>query len=183
MVNDEINLIGAGSTKASISFLNERFFRKAGILSLILVALLAALFFLLGRLLSPGGVQRQQREALKSLELARDKQGALILIGDRVANTTKILNSRRDYSEELNTVFSLTAVGISINSMKVNKDKISLTVLSKSLVSLNDLTNSLVEMAQGKKLVKRLTIDSLVYNEKVNSYLLSLTIDVYEKKR
>lgn len=176
-MKSEINLLSPAQTDRTKSSGTLRILRIAAISCLSVLLGISIILFFLSRALSPVAIKEKENEVLYSLSLLHKKEAKLVVINDRVRDIPNLLQARPNFDISINAILQKIPEGVSINSMAVDKDKIVLTVSSSSLLSINNLMKSLIDMAKNRKIIKNVTVDSLTADIKGGGYSLSIKGD------
>ncbi|MCL5113596.1 MAG: hypothetical protein M1372_00300 [Patescibacteria group bacterium] len=176
-MKNEINLLSPAQIDRAKTSGALRILRIAAICCLFALLAISVILFFLSRALSPVAIKEKENDALYSLSLLHKREAKLVVINDRIKDLPNIIQSRSNFDVSINAILQKIPEGVSVNSMTIGKDKIELTVSSSSLLSINNLMNSLIDMAKNKKIIKNVTIDSLAVDVKGNGYSLSIKGD------
>ncbi len=154
-----------------------RTFRILAIGGLFVILVMAIILFFLFQEFSPSALKKQENGVLYSLSQLRQKEAKLFAINDRAKSISSIIDKRPNFTSWIDIILQKIPSDVSINSMTVNEGKISLTVSSKSLLSINSLLNGLISMAENRMVIKDITVDGLTADVKAGVYSLSLEAD------
>lgn len=175
-MRNEINLLPSLQTETESSG-TLKILRILAIGSLLFMLSASVILFLLSQQLSPFRLKKQEKEILYNLSQLHQKEAKLFVVNDRAKSISGIIAGRHNYGLWMDVFLKQIPSDASINSMTINKDKITLTASSKSLLSINTLLNNLIELAKGKKIIKDITIDGLTADVKNGGYSLSISSD------
>ena len=151
--------------------------RVAAILSLILVVLLSAALFYLNRKIYPQSLKNERDSLLKGLSVLHNREAKLAISSNRIENISELLNKRVDYSKIVSKFFEKKPSQINIDSLRIDKKTILLTISSNSLEPINEFIDGLIELGQ-KKEITVLLLDSLSLSEASGTYSVSFTVNL-----
>lgn len=176
-MNSDINLV-SGQLTLSKDTKRLRSIRLIATLSLLGVVFLSILLFLLSRVFSPASIVKQQEDVIGSISSLQVKQSKLSLLGQRLNDISIIINKRANYDIALTNILAQSPVDVSVVSLSIDKQKISIIISSSSLLSVNEFIAVLKGMAEKKQYLKNVTINGLTLNGKSSGYLLTLDLEL-----
>jgi hypothetical protein len=162
----------------------ERRQRTVKILRIISISFLLATFllslilFIISSRLSISDIKKQENSASDSLGLVHNKFAKLILVKDRMDNIQIIIKQRKNYQNLINSILKVVPQDSSINSLGIEKDKITLIVSSPSLLSINKFLDDIVTFSKNKKVINNVIINSLTVDQGLGRYILSVGGDI-----
>ncbi len=176
-MNSDINLV-SGQLALSKDAKRLRNLRLIATFSLLGVVFLSVLLFLLSRVFSPASIVEQQEAVMNNIASLQVKQSKLSLLGQRLNDISIIINKRANYDIVLTSILAQSPVGVSVTSLSIDKQKISIIVSSSSLLSMNEFIAVLKGMVEKKQYLKNVTINGLTLSGKSTGYLLTLDLDL-----
>ncbi len=148
---------------------------RLAIILFVVTALASVGIFVLSRDTSYSLLLGQENQLTTEILLLKDKASTMYQLKNRLASISTILKTRQPYDAIFST--SIAQLGdSSVQSYSLSPDSISLTVTSDSLVTLNSWLSSLQAQIQAKSYFSKLSVDSLLFVDKLNSYVLSITL-------
>lgn len=173
MTND-INLV-SNKDEATLKQKKQlRAVRVVAVISLAMIVLFSVLIFIISSLIGLQSIKNSENSTLNSISFLHKKEAELAIVNNRLQDITTILQNRKNYTSDINTLLKIIPSGVYVNSIEINKDSLTMVIVSNSLLSINDFLNSLIGFAQKNQLVKNLIIESLSINGKTGLYSLSI---------
>ncbi len=139
---------------------------------------LSILLFFLNRVFSPDSVIKAQNDIAASISSQKNKQAKLILLNSRLNDILSIVKKRANYDVVLSSITEEATDEILVTSLSMDKKKMSIIVISPSLLPLNGFIDSLKVMVEKKQFLKNVTVSNLTLNSKANGYALTLDMDL-----
>src|SRR5258708_514743 len=173
-MSNGINLI-QGENKVSLNRKNRVVvLRWFSLVFLFFVAFFSILLFFLNNRISVQNVKKNQSETLQKITLLKDRSAKYSLLGDRLRGITNILNTRKKYTITLNTILDQLPPGVSMKGLSLDKDDVSLTASSNSLLPLNSFLANITKISLEKHVIKDMSIEGLTIDKQTGVYSLSL---------
>jgi len=170
----DINLASGVLIESTSKSKTLKTLRISAISGVIFIAATSILLFLLTNQISPDNVKKQEDKILLSIKFLHEKQAKIAIVNSKIADISKILDSRINYESEMNSFLEKIPNDVSINSFEIDKSKVAITVSSNSLFSIDKMLNSFFEMIAKKQIIKSITIQSLFSDPKSGNYGLSI---------
>lgn len=173
-MNRDINLI-QGENKTNISRKNKTvILRWISLVFLFFVAFFSILLFILSSRLSIKDVKNSEAQTLQKILVLKDKSAKYNLLNDRLKIIVNILNTRAKYTVTLNTILEQMPPNVLMKSLVLDKNDISLSANSSSLLSLNSFLNNMTKITLEKHVIKDISIEGLTVDKQTGTYSLSL---------
>ena len=173
----DINLASGVLVESVSKSKTLKILRIAAISSVIFITAISILLFSLINQISPDNVKKQKDKILFSIKFLHDKQAKIAIVNSKIADISKILDSRTNYESEMNSFLEKIPNDVSMNSLGIDKAKVAITVSSNSLSSIDKMLNSFFEMIAKKQIIKSITIKSISSDPKSSTYSLSIKAD------
>src|SRR6266403_164076 len=143
-MNKGINLFKA-ERKISVNVASQKLtiLRFVAVGLLFITSAFSIVLFLLIYLSPLPDLQKQEKTLLTTLSTSHPDIAKLFLINDRLKSSENIINKRKNFDQLLELVRQRMPSDVSIAAMTMNKETISITVLSSSMVSLDNFLNNL----------------------------------------
>jgi len=170
----DINLASGILVESASKSKSLKILRIAAIFSIIFISAASVLLFLLINQISPSNIKKQEDKILFSIKFLHERQAKFAILNDKIADISKILNSRTNYESEMNSFLDKIPNDVSINSLEIDKTKVTITVSSNSLPSIDKMLNSYFEMVNRKRIIKSITIQSITSDPRSGNYNLSI---------
>ncbi len=148
--------------------------RIAAISSVIFITVTSILLFVLINQIAPDNVKKQEDKILFSIKFLHGKEAKIFAVNSKIADISKILDSRTNYDSEMNIFLEKIPNDVSINSLEIDKAKVAITVSSNSLSFIDKMLNNFFEMIAKKQIIKSITIQSLSSGQGGGNYSLSI---------
>lgn len=169
----DINL-ASGTVESASKNKILKILRITAISGVIFIAISSILLFLLINQISPEKIKKQEDKILLSIKFLRDKQAKIAIVNSKIADISKILGSRTNYELEINSFLEKIPSGVSMSSLGIDKTKVTITVSSNSLSSIDKMLNNFFEMIAKKQLIKSISIQGISSDQKSGTYSLSI---------
>lgn len=176
-MNNTINL-SPYKNKSKIHY--EKAIKATRIISIILlffVILSGSSIFVLNSTSSLPNIIHQQNAITTNLDFLRKRAILLYLIHDRTSAIQSIYSTRTSYEDIIRDIKTQTTNDISIDSLRIKKNSIDLSLSSDSLLSLDIFLNKITKIAQEKK-YKTLTVSDLIGDGQQGKFSIAMIIDL-----
>lgn len=140
----------------------------------IMVGVVSLATFLITQAINTAGIRKQQGEVISKISQLQDKKIKLFIVKDRLDGIDDLLKKRISFSENIRSLLSKIPSEVIVENLEIDSKEVILIVSSTSLKSIDEFVNSLANMAEKKEVVSSLSLDSLVFEEKDNNYLVAL---------
>lgn len=171
----EINLL----PQKKIGFFSEEklllFTKTTAIVLIILVASLSILFFLLSRDPSVTQIKADEVRTRAQLTLLQDKTAKYLIIVDRLNKLKALEKTRTNFDTTIQTIVAQIPSSVTITNFALDKDSVTLALSASDLSLLGKSLDNFTHLTQSKKILKSLSIQGLVSDEKGGSYVLTLS--------
>ena len=172
-MSNDINLISHQDDQSLIEKKRLKIIRNISFVFGGVLILFAIIIFIANAAFSTSGIKNQQESAINQMGMLKDRSAKLFVVNNRIINISRIIKERNNYSS-INSLTKLVPTDVKLNNLSFDKDNISMTVISSSLLPLDGLINKLLEKIAKKEIIKSLTISSLTINQKNGNYYLSM---------
>lgn len=173
-MKNNINLLLHAKVEASSKTQLSNIFKIISVASIGSVLLISFILFILARQLSLDSIREKQNAVIKNINFLKEKQAKLIVSNQKIEEISKIIKNRTKFDNSLRTIYSKVPVNVSFQSLKIDKQKISINLGSNSLISINEFIDNFAKMAKSKKLVKDFTIENITLDPTSRSYNLNI---------
>ncbi len=146
-----------------------------GLLVVILISSIAT--FLLNKRPSSVSINEDQEESLlNQMAVFKKKEAKLTLINNRINNISNFLDKRTDAYKILNTLLGKVPEGTLLDSLELTQSTADIRASSRSLHSIDNLINNLIDMAKRKEIINRVKLNSLDLDSEEGKYAVSITL-------
>ncbi len=173
-MSNDINLISNKDTTSLKAKKRLKQTRTIAIVSLVIVALLSVIVFIINSQTSLESIKKDESSTLQSISYLNKKSAKLAIINNRLKDISDIMVKRKNYTSAINTLLQLMPPGLSTANLELSKQDVSVVVNSNSLLSMDKFLNSVMDLTSKKQVISNVTIESLILNKKTGSYSLSL---------
>lgn len=173
-----INLIGGKTFDVDRELRRLRILKTFSIVSIVLVALIAIVLFLITLLLPISAVKQDEQQTLTNISLLHKKLVNYFLVSDRINNISQIIAKRKTYGSVSSAILKKVPQELSVDTLSIEDNTLTIVLTGSSLLSVNKAIDDMVLMANDKKIIKNLLIESLVLNSSVGKYSLSMKADI-----
>lgn len=173
-MSDSINLVTAQTRE------NEKRKKRAYVLRIIslifisFVGIVSIILFVLNARISLSSIKKDEVATVQAISAQKDKLAKYNLLNDRLKGIFEIVKNRKSYTNVLNTLLSQVPQRVGASSLSIEKDEVTLTVNSQSLLPINKFLNNVVELSAKKDVIKDMVIESLSIDSKTGIYSLSI---------
>ena len=176
IMSSDINLVAGDLGGASGGAKRLSTLRMIATSLIVGVGLVSILLFALNRLFSPQQIIKEQDGVRASISALQDKQAKLSVLNQRLSDIGNLLSKRAAYDIVLQSILSKSPSEISIVSLTIDKQKISMVASSNSLLSINEFIDVLAGMVEEKEFLENVTINSLSLSSRASSYTMTLEL-------
>ncbi len=155
----------------------DSIFKKAFVTSVVffILVVVISLGLIIYRLVLSGwydALDQKEQQLNQQLLVLVDKKDKFIETKSRIGDAKKIISNRSPVTARIETLTSALPTDSSIKALSGDDEKISVSIESENLLSLNDLVEQkLVEIADDKKRgIKKVDMKSFVLNPKTLQY-------------
>ncbi len=156
---NEINLV---TNKDSSSKEKSRLkrIRTISYLLLFIVSVFSILIFIINLRYSVNSVKQKQNSVMNNLSIYNDNIVKIIFLNLRLDDIKSIVSERTNYQTTVEKFFSDVPSGVTIQGFSMENGKLSMTITSTSLLSLNEYLNQVLKIAdeEGMSDVKLATL-------------------------
>ncbi|PIR80402.1 MAG: hypothetical protein COU25_00330 [Candidatus Levybacteria bacterium CG10_big_fil_rev_8_21_14_0_10_35_13] len=177
-MSNDINLVSSKSEKIEKERKALRITKIIALVSLVTVAFLSVGIFFINFTLPIAAVRREQEQTLLQISSLSKKHASYNFIKDRLVNLNKVLGLRKDYAKSLNVIFSKIPSPLVITDVRIENGALVMAISGNSLLSINDVIESLIEFSENKKIISDLIIESLVFDPKTGDYNLNIKANI-----
>ncbi|HYK08856.1 MAG TPA: hypothetical protein VEW42_05145 [Candidatus Eisenbacteria bacterium] len=171
----DINLLPQKSKK----FLSEERlllgFKIVAVTLVILVVSLSILFFLLSRDGTILAVKNDESRTIAQLTLVQSKTAKYLIIVDRINKIKTLTKKRLSFDTTITTLTQQIPKGVTITSFSLDTKELSLAISTRDLTAIGLLIDNFTQLIGEKKILKTLTIQGLVSDERNGAFILTLT--------
>lgn len=176
-MSNNINLLVKKDSKALKDQEKLKVFRLIAGGFLVVLLLISLVIFLLNKNLSSTTLDAERESVLSDFLPFREKEAKLIIINNRIDKISKVLSKRIDIPKFINTILGQAPNDVLLEGLEFKEGKISISILSGSLVLVDEVINNLVNMAKRKEIVKDLSLESLEATDE-EGYRVTLLIGI-----
>lgn len=177
-MNKEINLLPAQKRDSAKDKRILFILRVVSISSLFFVILSSIVIFLLNQAYSNSSIKKEKNSILLSLSLLDKKIGKSLFVESRLKDINLILKERASLDERLRIILKEVPKDSIVNTLTIEKKKVVITLSSSSLSSLDLFLNNMLKLFSEKKIISKISLGSLSFDERNNRYILSVLLDL-----
>ena len=178
-MSESINLVSGKSYQLEKELKRLKIIRIAAVTSLVFVSFISILLFIITVTLPISAVKKDQQQTLSNIGVLDKKLIKFSLINDRINNISDIMKKRKNYSLISDSLFSKAPSNLSIDDFSIESDKVNLTVSDTSLITINQFIDDIIIFGDTGKIIKNVSIQSLILNVSSGKYSLSMQADVF----
>lgn len=181
-MNNAINLLPKTKETKTVHHSSRiKVVRALAMGSLFLVVIFSIVLFILVNFSPLPSLQEEEQERLTEFSRSRPKMAKIVLMNDRLGDISKILKKRTYYNLAIDQMQAELPVDARIDMLKIDKQAISVTVTSGSLLSLENFLENISKLTEQKKFIGQLTLSKLTANTQNAQYSLSLDMTLLPK--
>lgn len=156
-----------------------KYLKIAAIASLLIVAGVSVIIFIITLLLPVPSVRKQQDQALLGISKFHKKLVTHVLVLDRLKNITGVQNLRKDYPQIANTIINKMPQDLLISTFNIENGVFTLTVNGASLFSINQFVDDAIVASDKTENFKNFKVTGLKYDPEIDQYALTFQSDVF----
>ncbi len=130
--------------------------------------------FLINQTNSPASLKTQEDALSSNLSLSNKKATAYLQVIDRLNHIQTIISSRSTLEKNMELVQKQIPDSVTIQSLSLNNKVLNFTIISRNLDDINQVILNMTTLLQTKKLMKKMTVDNVVADQKTGRFLLSI---------
>lgn len=173
----DINFLALKNSEKRKTQKGLRLVRITAISSLICIALLSVLASSANRKIYPQALKNERDSLLKSISSLRNQEAKFTIVANRIEDISELLDKRVDYSKIVSKFFEKVPDGIRVDSLRIDKKTILLTISSDSLKSIDEFIDGLINLGKEQE-ISVLVLDSLSMSEASGTYSVSLAANL-----
>jgi competence protein ComGC len=173
-MNENINLISNQNVALEKELRRLKRFRLISIVCLVVVLAASILIFVLNFTLPLDSVKKEQTATASNISLLHKKLVTYTLITDRVKNISNIISQRGNYIPQVNDILGKVPTDVSVDGLGIDPGKITISISSTSLISINKFIDDMVSLGTQGKVIKDIVIQGLSLDVGNNKYVLNM---------
>lgn len=118
-------------------------------------------------------LQSEEKILHANLSSLNTRKVKYFVLNDRLKNISSLISKRSHLEEVLNVLHAQIPGGVSLDSLRVDTTSLTLVASSPSLATLGTTLDKLVEVGTSQKLLKKITLDTLIFDSKRGVYTLT----------
>ena len=173
-MNIEINLL---SRKRGSAFRNEKILaqlRVTAILSLIVVVVCSVGMFFVNQANSPAALSVQQQTLTTNLSASKDKIASQLQLVDRLTHIQTILTKRASLENNIQLFRKQLPSSVTVTTFALDDKTVSILLYAKDLNTIHTVITNMTNLVKSKKILKTLTVENVVADEKTSRYIISM---------
>ncbi len=140
---------------------------------LFLVGFMSVMIFLINYRFSVNYVRGQQEDLIKKISIYDNTAIKIVLLNSRLNDISTLLDNRPKYNKIAAEIAKGLESSINVKEIKIEDGKISISVSSGSLLSLNEFLNNIFRMKESK-LITSVNLERL--SRESSSYVIEISI-------
>lgn len=179
-MSNDINLVSGKSLDVDKQFKNLKILRYVALTSLLIVAIVSGVFFILTLFLPLNSVKKEQEQTLLGISALHKKLVNSAFISDRITNINGLIKKRKNYPYILEGVFKKIPDDLYIEEIEIFNKRFKLNITGKSLLSLNQYIDYLIKYSSNSVKIKNLEVEGLVYEPNLKQFTITFKTEVIE---
>lgn len=180
-MNKGINLLHLNNKTASKTLLNRlKLLRMIATTSLFIVSVSSVILFLSIALSPLPKLKQQELAAKNTLAYYNEQIIKMKLLQDRVQSINSILSKRTLYDKQIELIQSKIPHELNLESLTIEKNKVSVTVSSNSLSVIDTFMSNLKHATEESNDFSRIIINNFSRKDNNKGYLLTVNMTTYE---
>lgn len=175
-MNNSINLLDyKNKIEVKKDHSHNRLLRMVAVGLLFTVSALSVIFFILIAFSPLSDLNKQYNSSVASLSGSISDIIRISVVNDRVDSIKKIVDNRQNYDKILDALQSKLPSGVAFESMSINEKTITLSLVSSSLLRIDDFLTELSK--NNDKIVKfsNITLTKLSVDKDTNTFSVDLS--------
>lgn len=152
-------------------------FRRAAIIFFGVVAGITAIVFLLNIFSPVNGLKKERETLLAQLSSQNKKLSKYVFIRNRLQDVSDILDKRGEYNKIIQQLVTSVPQDAKIDALKIEANKVNVTVTASSLSSINSFIDSIVGLTNSSQIFKRAVLEDLASDTKNGRFNLVIKLD------
>ncbi|HEX7041717.1 MAG TPA: hypothetical protein VF189_00565 [Patescibacteria group bacterium] len=148
------------------------------VISSIVTVTFAVVIFLLNRDPSLAQIQAQEQTILSQLTILHNKTAKNLIILDRVKRIEKIVQTRKTLDKDITSIQKQLPENADVTTFSLDGQHLIMTISAQSLFPLGNFVESMTKDITTKTLIKKVTIEGIISDEKTGNFLLSINADL-----
>lgn len=148
--------------------------RVGAISAVVLVISLSLLFFLLSRDPSVVQLKTQQSRVIAQLSLLHDKTAKYLIIVDRINKIKQLEKKRTNIGDNIDVLIREIPNGVTVTNLTMDKATLTVSLSASDVSLLGKALGNFIALVGDKKVLKTLTVEGIVSDEKGKAYILTL---------
>lgn len=149
--------------------------RVSAVAAIILVVSTSILFFILSRDPTVLEQKADQQRTIAQLDLLQSKTAKYLIVTDRLNKIKIITRQRSTFDQSMQTLVDQLPSNVAVSGFNMDKKTFSISFAAGDLSLIGTAIDNFTKLIAQKKIVKSLTIQGLVTDEKNGKYVLSLS--------
>lgn len=180
-MSNDINLLLHKPITLSKSFTRRvKLIRLVALLLLFTVPTGTIILFLLIFFSPLPSLQQKEKDLLTSANIIRQKTASVAFINERVMNSVQFIAPRSIYRKALQESISSLPSGVTINTLDMESDKMTLIAVSPSLSLLKTYQGNLTGIQGAGQVLHAIKFQSVMLTQSEAMYQMTLTADIHE---
>lgn len=123
-------------------------------------------------------LQENESRLLTSLSTQRKKVVQYLHFTDRLTNINNVVAKRVAFDKKIDEIQQIIPEGIKVNSLTLDKKRLSMSITASSLVDADNFMKNLKETVDNNKLFSKVNFNGITLNEKKIDYTFSIDADL-----
>ncbi len=171
-MNNDINLLITRPKKDLAKLAKKlKILRIFAMVFLFLIAGTSIILFIFISASPLPALKQQENAALTNLATLHTRMGKLLLIQDQMKDISLITTKRSTFDATYTEITAVLPKGMDLESFRINKQGVSLSLSSSSLSDIETYLASLKDLAEKKKLFSSVSLSGFALNKLVNKYI------------
>jgi len=179
-MSNDINLLPRKPSTLSRSFSKRnKLIRAIAIALLFIVPTFTVILFLFIYFSPLPSLQQQESSLLVNASTFQQKTASVAFINDRVAKSTQFIALRSAYKDAFQEIIGQLPPDVTVNSLSMQSNTLTLSVISTSLSSLKTYQDSLTNLKSGQVLQK-IKFQTITLQQDGTGYQMTLGANIHE---
>lgn len=177
-MNKEINLLSGKRNNRFNEYRALRTARTIAVVFLVIVVVLSLVSFSLNRNSQITATEQQKKIVSSQLFVSQSKIITFLLLKARLHQIDQLFTSHNAFGKILSDIIISLPADVNVDACTINQKKLSVTLSSPSLLSLQLVIDSVTDKLHKKQFFKKITISSLTADPKIGKYILFIDADI-----
>lgn len=148
--------------------------RVVAVLSVVCLVISGFIAVFLNQTNSPAALKAQEDTLTATLNASKTKAVAQLQLLDRLNHIQTIITNRSSMENNIQIIQKQLPDSVKITTFTIDQKQISFGVSADNLTAIDQVTSNMTDLLKSKKLIKKMTIEDIVADQKTGKYILMI---------